>query len=100
MDPSQSRIPFQGCPLCGSADSVEEKIAHCSVHPSYRPPLPTTMRWLRCRGCDHIYVDGYFNPAALAVMFAGTLPHQSPGDNIENARHTSARMVENVCALL
>jgi SAM-dependent methyltransferase len=58
------------------------------------------MRWLRCRKCDHLYVDGYFSPTALKVLMTGTLPHQAPGDNIENARHTCSRMVENVCALL
>jgi SAM-dependent methyltransferase len=58
------------------------------------------MRWLRCQGCAHVFVDGYFSPAALGVLFAGTLPHQAPGENIEHARHVSARMVENVCTLM
>jgi protein O-GlcNAc transferase len=100
MDTSPPRILYEACPLCGSADSAEEMIANCTGHPSYRTPLGKTMRWLRCRRCDHVYVDGYFSPAALEVLFASALPHQSPGDNIENTRQVSARIVENVSALL
>jgi protein O-GlcNAc transferase len=100
VDELLERITYPGCPLCRATDSVEVTVADCSAHPSYRFPLSKTIRWLRCRGCDHEYVEGYLCPAALSIIFADTLPHQDPGDNIENSRNISARMVENVCGLL
>src|SRR5262249_8548978 len=35
----------------------------------------------------------------LRVLFSGTHPGQSPGSDMERARHISARMVENVTSL-
>src|SRR3954470_1585890 len=100
MDEPQLRIPFEGCPLCAGTDAAEQMIGNCSGHPCYQQSLPRSMRWLRCRQCDHVYVDGYFGPAALSILFGSTLLHQAPGENIESARQVSARMVENVCAFL
>jgi len=47
-----------------------------------------------------VYVDGYFTPDALKILFSSANPNQTPGANIENARHISARMVETVCEQL
>ncbi len=94
------RIPYECCPLCAGTDSCTERTDDCSHHPSFREPLPRTMRWLRCRSCDHVYVDGYLNQAALAALFSNSLPHQTPGQHFESARFTSAAMVETVCSRL
>jgi hypothetical protein len=59
MEQFQARIPYERCPLCDSDIFAEERIADCSHHPLYRPPLPRTQRWLRCGRCRHVYVDGY-----------------------------------------
>jgi SAM-dependent methyltransferase len=93
------RIPFERCPLCEATDSFLELTADCSRHPSYREPLPKLMRWRRCRACDHSYVDGYLSQAAADLLFSGSLPHQTPRQALETARHTAAAMVEKVCAL-
>ncbi len=94
---SQARIPYERCPLCDGTDYAEEMIGDCSSHSLYKPPLPKTQRWLRCRCCDHIYVEGSFTPAALTLLFSGAHPNQTPGKGIEQARYVSARMVEIVC---
>ncbi|HMF19457.1 MAG TPA: class I SAM-dependent methyltransferase [Gemmataceae bacterium] len=47
-----------------------------------------------------MYVDGYFSPAALSLLFANVHAFQTPGHDIENTRYVSARMVEAVCERL
>lgn len=93
-----ARIPYERCPLCESAERDEIGTFDCSLHPSYKPPLPRTIRWLRCAGCGHIHVDGYFSPAALEVLFSSSNEHQTPGSAFETQRVVSAAMVEKVCA--
>ena len=96
----QARIPYERCPLCDGGESAEVAVGDCSQQPNYRAPLPTAIRWLQCRGCAHIYVDGYFSPAALEVLFSGALASQTPGHDLETARYVSARMIEGVSAFL
>lgn len=100
MDPSQARIPYERCPLCDGTESTVVMVGDCSRQPNYRAPLPTEMRWLQCVQCDHTYVDGYFSPAALEVLFSGTMSNQVPGRNLEPARYESARMIDNVSHFL
>jgi SAM-dependent methyltransferase len=100
LDLAPARIPYERCPLCDSADAAEEKVGDCSGHAVYKPPLPKTQRWLRCRGCDHVYVDGYFGPAARRILFRSAQPDQTPGHDVESARYVFARIVEIVCRFL
>jgi len=93
------RIPYAACPLCDARDSVEVTVADCSGHELYKPPLPRTQRWLRCRACDHMYVDGYFSPEALKILFSGTQPSQRPGHDIEGQRFAWASVLDAVGAL-
>lgn len=95
-----ARIPYEKCPLCDHANSVDEMTADCSHHPLYKPVLPATQKWLRCCQCDHIYVDGYFSAPALAALFSSSLSYQTPGHEIEKARSVSAGMVQAVCERL
>jgi SAM-dependent methyltransferase len=96
MNPSLTRIPYERCPICDGAESVVVMTADCSGHPMYRAPLPVEMRWLRCVRCDHEYVDGYFGPAELEVLFSGTMGNQVPGVEIEAHRNVFARIVDEV----
>jgi len=93
-----ARIPYERCPLCESTERTVAGTFDCSAHPLYRPALPRMMRWLRCTACDHVYVDGYFSPAALEVLFSGANADQTPGNAFESARMVSAAMVDKVCA--
>jgi 2-polyprenyl-3-methyl-5-hydroxy-6-metoxy-1,4-benzoquinol methylase len=47
-----------------------------------------------------VYVEGYFSPEALQLIFSSGLGHQTPGQNVENARYVSAQIVEVVCERL
>ena len=40
------------------------------------------MRWLRCRQCEHVYVDGYFSPAALIEPGERTGKYRTGGDQL------------------
>ncbi len=94
--PSYARISYQGCPLCDAAEAIERKVGDCSGHPLYKPELPRSQRWLECRACGHVYVDGYFGPEAVAVLFSATNAGQVPGYEVENQRYLWSRVVEKV----
>lgn len=100
MEQADARIAYKTCPLCDGSDAIEECVADCSHHPLYSHELPKAQRWLRCRQCDHVYVDGYFSKEAQDLLFSGGHTYQTPGQEIENTRYISARMVEVVCELL
>jgi 2-polyprenyl-3-methyl-5-hydroxy-6-metoxy-1,4-benzoquinol methylase len=90
------RVPYDACPLCDSRDMGEIGTADCAGHPLYKPQLPRLQRWLQCRRCTHIFVDGYFSPAALEVLFAETPAEQRPGHDLEGQRYMWAYVVETV----
>ena len=94
-----NRLPFDACPLCDGEDATEVAISDCSRHPMYRAGLPASMRWLRCDACMHVFVDGYFSPEALALLFSDTQPMQVPGHEAGRARLVWARVVEEVARL-
>ncbi len=95
----EARIAYEACPLCDCRESVEVHVASVTGYPLYKPGLPPEMRWVRCGQCDHVFVDGYFTPGALRLLFSESHPGQSPGQDIESSRYVSARIVESVSAL-
>ncbi len=99
MESLDARIPYSACPLCDAPQSVEVVIADCSENQSYKPPLPKTMRWLECQKCSHVFVDGYFGPAALEILFSSTLEAQVPGYDVENQRYVWSRVLDTVSGL-
>ncbi|MDB4958614.1 MAG: SAM-dependent methyltransferase [Myxococcales bacterium] len=95
----EARIPYESCPLCEGRELDEHVVADCTGYPFYSPELGSTQRWLRCRACTHVFVDGYFTEQALRLLFARTHAGQEPGHDIEAARYVSAKMVESVNVL-
>ena len=93
------RIAYAGCPLCDAPGAAEVMVADCSRHELYKPPLPRTQRWLQCGRCGHIYVDGYFSPEALKILFSSTQKGQVPGQEVEDQRFAWASLLETVSAL-
>lgn len=96
METLEARIPYEACPLCDAADSRERMVGDCSGHPLYKPLLPKKQRWLACGQCGHEYVDGYFGPVALEILFSGTAPNQTPGEDVENQRYVWSRVLDAV----
>lgn len=94
-----ARIPYETCPLCDGRDFAEEAIASVVENPLYKPELPPTQRWLRCRACTHVFVDGYLSEEARALLFAEAHPHQAFDHDFEAARLLSARTIESVRAV-
>lgn len=91
-----ARIPYEACPLCEGRDMDEVRVASTKAYPLYKPGLPETQRWVRCRACGHEFTDGYLTDEALALLFSDSHPGQSPGQDIETARYVWARTVERV----
>jgi predicted SAM-dependent methyltransferase len=95
----EARIPYESCPLCDGGEMEEARRADCTGHPLYKPGLPPVQRWVRCRACGHVFVDGYFTDEALAILFAESHPSQTPGYEVESSRYVWAKVVEDVGSL-
>jgi SAM-dependent methyltransferase len=93
---THARVPYERCPLCEAEDAEEVAVASCAGHPLYHPSLPPTMRWIRCDGCKHVFVDGYFSEEAQSLLFADAHPSQLPGRDTLLGRAVSAKIVEDV----
>jgi SAM-dependent methyltransferase len=94
---------FTQCPLCdASVDTAElVKVANASSHPSYKPELPATMRWLRCRSCGHVFTESYPSELGDRVLFSSALPHQLPDTTqSEHQRNLWAPTVHRVAERL
>jgi SAM-dependent methyltransferase len=91
-----ARIPYERCPLCDAQGFVEVRVASCTAHPLYDAELPPTMRWLKCDGCAHVFVDGYFSDPAQALLFRNVHLWQVPGPETVRWRAVSAKIVEHV----
>lgn len=95
---TEMRIPYDGCPLCRAKNVRPLLIADCTKHALYDPALPPKMTWCRCDACGHVFTDGYFTEAALAIVFRKTNESQKVGYDLEKMRFVSARMIEKVLA--
>ena len=94
--PSIERVRYACCPLCGSDDIPPMLGADCTKHALYQPALPPVMNWHECASCGHVFTEGYFDAAALDLIFAKTHQNQTVGHDMERQRPVSARMVERV----
>ncbi|MFZ2101309.1 MAG: class I SAM-dependent methyltransferase [Oricola sp.] len=92
----QERVLYKNCPLCESAAIAEHRIGNCSQHPSYRPQLSNKIRWMQCAGCGHVFTEGYYTDEALNLIFEKTQSNQNVGDDLEQNRLLSARMIDKI----
>jgi len=95
---THTRILYDACPLCGCQAIVDVGTYDCSSHELYNPELPRVMNWCECFECRHMFTDGYFGPASLAVLFSRTHDYQEPGYDPERGRGLWSRVVERVTA--
>lgn len=93
---SRARIAYHACPLCNVEDAAEVGVGSCANHPLYTRELPATMRWIRCDGCGHVFVDGYFTDEALKILFRHAHASQLPGRETVLGRPIAAKIVEDV----
>lgn len=97
----QARTYYEACPLCESVSASLIGYADCSDHVLYNPELPDTINWQQCDACNHIFTDGYFTDEALSILFSKANNHQLlDKKNVEQARATSARIVDNISSVL
>ncbi len=96
LENSLMRIPYETCPLCGSADHARALSGDCGPHPLWKEPIPKHIHWHQCNACTHVFADGYFTKEALDILFSGTNEHQKVGAGFEGNRVASARIIERV----
>lgn len=99
MEILSARTPYSACPLCDANDRIEVMLGDCSRHRMYKPVLPKIQRWMQCANCRHIFVDGYFTPDALEVLFSDTHDFQSVGFEIANQRTAWSHVLDTVGTL-
>lgn len=91
-----SRTKYSGCPLCESTAFQPVRTASVAGHPRYKPELPAELIWMACTACGHEFAEGYFDDAALALIFSESNAGQQVGEGYEQARWIAARMVQRV----
>ena len=96
MPLENTRTLYDKCPLCDGADIPHQIEAKVTNHPLYKPQLPPTMKWCACSSCGHVFTEGYFTPEACEIIFSATHGNQKVGNDAENQRKVSAKMVERV----
>ncbi len=92
----ETRTLYDCCPLCDGRDIPYQVEARITKHALYRPQLPPTMKWRGCATCGHVFVEGYYTPAACEIIFSSTHTNQKVGSDIEGQRKVSARIVERI----
>ncbi len=100
MELHEARVRYEACPLCEAKDIAEAYVGDCRHHPLYKAELPSRMRWMRCGACRHVFIEGYYTPRALELLFSAVNPHQRPGWDLHGTRAVSSRMVEKVLRVL
>jgi protein O-GlcNAc transferase len=90
------RIAYEACPLCNNVEVQPWHTANVTRHEMWQEPLPSYLTWVRCRNCGHIFTEDYWSQEALDIMFKRTHANQRPGNQYEQARVVSARMIEKV----
>ena len=90
------RINYESCPLCQSKDFFLHATADCSKHVLYKAELPSLMSWMKCKSCNHMFLDGYFNDDGNKLIFSEIQENQQVGFNLENERQVSSRMIDKV----
>lgn len=90
------RILFGNCPLCGCPSLIDAAKGDCSKHPLYHPSISAVIRWKQCTNCAHVFTDGYFTDEACKLIFSKTLENQRVGNDVEQQRYVSSRMIEKV----
>lgn len=90
------RVKYSACPLCRSAELHPVATVDCTGNDRWRAPLEPTINWMQCGRCLHVFTDGYYTDEALNVLFGNTLDQQIVGNNMEQQRYISAKMVERV----
>lgn len=94
--PSALKIPYEACPLCNHGEADELGQWDAGAHPLWHPPLPRTLRWLRCCGCGHVFTDSYYSDVGLRELFRYAQQAQLAGGNLDAQRATWAPIVDSV----
>ena len=90
------RILYKSCPLCQSNNISKSVVGDCSKQSLYNRIIPPIMQWMDCEDCQHQFINGHFTDEALEVIFSITPEHSKFGDNFEEGRKQSARMIEAI----
>jgi SAM-dependent methyltransferase len=90
------RVMYACCPLCESSNIGELTIGDCSKHPLYNPKINPKMHWKKCSDCLHVFTNGFFTEEICEIVFGSSHKNQVVGNQIEQSRAVSARMIEKV----
>lgn len=92
----EERVLYKSCPLCDSSSFSEHRVGDCSNHFLYNKSLNSSIRWMKCGACGHVFTSGYFSEAACQLIFSKTHESQRIGFGLEENRIVSAKMIDKV----
>lgn len=93
---------YAGCPLCEHA-ARELGVADCQRHSLWHDGLPTTLQWMQCEACHHVFTRHYWTEQGLAEVFKRAHEGQLAGSGQVSPDAKRAKwlpVVERVVALL
>jgi protein O-GlcNAc transferase len=96
LDRSDYRTPYPTCPICGATKASFVGTKDVQSHPLWHAPLPETLTWVRCDGCEHVFTDSFYSGAGLAELFLRANAHQLAGGDTEQQRSAWAPIVQRV----
>lgn len=88
------------CPLCAQTNNQTVVLKEdSSKHALWQEPLPREMIWLQCGECFHVYVSGYFDDEALALLMKNSHAGQRvsiPPEALEVQRFIAGQIVDRI----
>ncbi|MBI5815777.1 MAG: class I SAM-dependent methyltransferase [Nitrospinae bacterium] len=93
------RIKYRSCPMCSSPAFTKAGEYSCVDHHVYSPELPSTISWMKCDECGHVFTDGYFTKEALEIIFRKTQSFQTPGSATAEGRSVWGPVVSMISAM-
>ncbi len=65
-------------------------------HETRRPEFQEPIVWNVCDECQHVFTEGYWDEASLAVLMQTVMAKQTPQYDIEKERLLSGRLIDRV----
>ena len=90
------RTLYSCCPLCDSLNSIDVLKGDCSNHVSYDSRVSKFIQWKKCLDCQHIFTNGFYTKESYEIIFSKTQSTQTVGDQIEDNRIVSSKIVDKV----
>ncbi len=86
----ETRIAFDGCPLCNSAGTVL-RVDSCEHN-----GVKADLTWMRCNDCSHVHAAQYFTEYGLSQLLSKVNEEGYFGGNLDKQRCMWSAVIERI----